>query len=85
MSMVSGASTNAAWVAGGYEDEDEHAGEALWGDADDGTWQPECWSKSPIQLQEEARAMNEAAFASAAAGADRHSNPPLYKSHLRPF
>lgn len=57
-------------------DGDHDPAEDLWDAANDGTWKPECWSKSPIQLQEEARAMNHAAFASAAANAGKHSNAP---------
>ena len=57
---------------------------ALWAEADDGTWKPECWSKSPVQLQEEARAMNEAAFSAAARTGGRHSNPPQ-STRNRPF
>ena len=70
-------------MAGGDNDEDDNAAAPLWDGADDGTWSPECWHKSPLQMQEEARAMNEAAFASAAAGAGRHSNPPAVPTHLR--
>lgn len=76
---VSGSATNDAWVSGGYADEDEHAGSALWAaEAGGGIWTPDCWHMSPEQLQERARAMNEAAFASAAANAGKHSNPPAF-------
>jgi hypothetical protein len=49
----------------------------------DGTWQPECWSKSPEQLVEEARALNLAAFGSACGGAHKHSDAPAPPSHMR--
>jgi hypothetical protein len=42
-----------------------------------GPWRPQCWTKSPEQLQEEARMLNNAAFASAAAAAGKHDNPPI--------
>lgn len=45
-----------------------------------GIWQPECWSKSPEQLQSEARAMNLAAYSSSCAAGTKHSNPSV--SHM---
>jgi len=69
---------------GGDGDQDDAAGMDLWAlEGSPGIWTPECWHKSPEQLQDEARAMNESAFASAASGATRHSDAPLPPSHER--
>ena len=43
-----------------------------------GAWHPPCWSKSPEQLADEAKALNHAGYASAAANAGKHSNPPQW-------
>lgn len=51
----------------------------------DGTWQPEAWSKTPEQMQAEAKAMNIACFAHAAAHGGKHSNPPAPPSWQRPL
>lgn len=48
-----------------------------------GCWQPEAWSKSPLQLQEEARAENIAAFSSAASGAHKHCDAPCNIQRMR--
>jgi hypothetical protein len=65
------------WVDGGYVDEDEKAGRSLWGlEGSQGFWRPECWDKSPEQLQSEAKSMNAAAFSQAAVNGGKHSNPP---------
>lgn len=63
-------------ATGGDGDNDDATAMGLWNKADDGTWKPECWFKSPEQMQAEARAMNNAAFAHAASMAGKHSNPP---------
>jgi hypothetical protein len=51
----------------------------------DGTWSPEAWHESPMQMQEEARAMNEADFAQSAAMGGHFSNPPAPPSWMRPY
>lgn len=71
---------------GGDNDEDDAAASALWRlEGSHGIWTPECWRKSPVQLQEEARSMNESAFAGAALNARKHSNPPNMPNRMRPF
>jgi hypothetical protein len=56
-----------------YIDADERAAVAA-GFGATGHWAPECWSKSPEQLVEEARAKNEAAFDLAVAHGGKHSH-----------
>jgi hypothetical protein len=63
-------------ATGGDGDADDVEGMKLWSSADDGTWKPDCWRKSPQQIQEEARLKNIVAFSLAAASAGKHSNPP---------
>jgi hypothetical protein len=55
---------------------DVSAAQAQWADNGQGFWQLEAWTKSPQQIQDEAKAMNAAGFASANSGAGKHSNPP---------
>lgn len=71
MSMVSSGEP----PGGGAEEQAEH----YWGmEAGGGFWTPEAWHKSPLQMQEEARARNEADFAQAAMYGGKHSNPPQH-------
>jgi len=79
---VDGSDDNNRWIAGGYQDEDEHAGEAAWDEANASEWTLAAWHKSPRALCDEAAALNHAAYASAAAAAGKHSQPPV-PSHLR--
>lgn len=67
-------------MAGGDNDGDDNAAAPLWDGADSTVWRPPCWTSSPGQLQEHARAMNISAHASAAAAAGKHSNPPQWDS-----
>jgi hypothetical protein len=84
MSTVTGADAYDTPSTGGDGDgDDQEAAKIFAAEGSQGIWTPECWSKSPVQLIEEARSMNEAAFASAAAGATRHSNPPCPPSSMR--
>jgi hypothetical protein len=84
---VAGAETNQKWVAGGYADDDEHAGEDLWNLEGRRTthWEPESWHKSPEQLIEEARAKNNAAIEASLSMGGRHSNPPNTPTRMRPY
>jgi hypothetical protein len=78
---VAGAATNAAWVAGGYKDEDEHVGEQYdeWAENEcGGVWTLPAWHYSPDALIAQARAQNNAGFSSAFANAGKHSNPPAW-------
>lgn len=69
---------------GGDHDSDDAAAEAIYTlEGSPGVWTPECWRKSPEELEEEARAMNMSAFAGVALGAGRHSNPPNPPTRLR--
>lgn len=63
-------------MTGGDNDEDDNAAGPLWDGADSACWTPEAWSKSPLQMQTEQRAMNKTDFAMAAAAAPKHDNPP---------
>jgi hypothetical protein len=63
-------------MAGGDNDGDDQSAAPLWDGADSTSWRPPCWSKSPDALAAEAKAMNHAGYASAAANAGKHSNPP---------
>lgn len=64
-------------MAGGDNDNDDHAAAAVWDSASSGCWSLPAWHKSPDRLAAEARDMNEMAFASAAACAGKHSDPPV--------
>jgi hypothetical protein len=57
-------------------DGDYDPAQDLWGEADDTTWGPEAWRKSPRQMQEECRSANHVDFSMAAAHAHKHDNPP---------
>ena len=46
-------------------------------------WEPQVWSRGPVSLENEARAMNKAGYAHAAAHATKHSNPPAPPSWMR--
>lgn len=53
-------------------------------EGDDGTWKLPAWSKSPQQLQEEARMLNNAAIsASLRMGGKTGGNPPAPPSWAR--
>jgi hypothetical protein len=52
--------------------------------ASDGHWEPDCWHMSDQELISQARALDNAAFASAFAMAGQHSNPTAHLA-LRPF
>jgi hypothetical protein len=63
-------------MAGGDNDMDDNAAAPLWDGADDTSWCPEAWMKSPMQMQMECQAANQSHFAMAAAAAPKHDNPP---------
>lgn len=69
---------------GGDNDGDDKVAMSLWGESEHGPeYRLPAWSKSPLALQEEARSMNHAGFASACSGAGKHSQAPLGPVRLR--
>lgn len=72
-------------MAGGDNDEDDHAAAKVWDAASASEWTPEAWHKSPLQMQAEAQNMNHAAFEHAAMNAKKHSNPPCMPTSMRPL
>lgn len=59
------------------------AGEAVWSDAGGSVWTPECWHKSPQQMQDEAKAGLFAMYQSLAGPAKKHNNPVLPPNRMR--
>lgn len=57
-------------------DGDYDPAQDLWNEANASCYSLPAWSKSPVQMINEARSMNQSAFASAAAAAPKHDNPP---------
>lgn len=81
--ITAGADDDRRWQEGGDADEDEHAGEAVTRlEESRGQWTPDAWHSNPLELAAHAKALNHAAYASVAAAAGKHSNPP-HNPHLR--
>ena len=59
------------------------ASEAQWADNATPMWTPECWHKSPREMQAEAAAINHACHTHAAFHSTKHDNPPLPPNRMR--
>jgi hypothetical protein len=71
-------------MLGGDNDGDDKVAMSLWGEVEHGgSYRLPAWDKSPRALQEEARAMNGAGFASANSGAGKHSQGRLGPNRMR--
>ncbi len=69
-------------MMGGDGDGDDLEAESLWDEANAGAWSLPAWHQSPRALCDSAAASNHAAYASVAAAAGKHSQPPVPR-HLR--